>query len=89
MVLKLAVFFTRRGATAYENSPAGGELVAGSMRLWGSNAGDGYIHTGKRRLQKAGVTIGREAGNECEERPRPISSYTGARERRKTQETSG
>lgn len=55
-------YFHVGGATAHANPP-GGDLVAGYMGLWRSNAGDGYLHAGKRRLEKASLVVGLEASD--------------------------
>ena len=63
------------GATAYANSLDGGDLVAGLMGLWRSDAKDGYIHACAPRLEYAGRRIAMESGMALADRPGPVASY--------------
>lgn len=63
------------GATAYCNSPNGGEIVAGYMGLWVSDAKYAYFHGCNGLLEKAGYSIAREVGDTPAVRPGPVSTY--------------
>lgn len=62
---------------AYTNSNHAGELVAVCIGLYRSQTGGGYIHAGKKRLERAELAIGREEGDECGGRPGPVSAHSG------------
>lgn len=56
--------FLRIGDTTASNIyPDGGELVVDYMDMWRSNAGDEYLHEGSKRLDRAGISIGKEMGD--------------------------
>ena len=67
------------GATAYANSPSGGELCASMMGLWRSAARNRYLHAGEQWMERAGTAIGRETGQTMAGRPGPVAGYSGRR----------
>lgn len=52
------------GETEYANSPEGREIVDGCMGMWRSIAGDRYVYAGEGIMDRTGVEIGRETGDE-------------------------
>lgn len=67
------------GATAYANSPEGGDLIAGFMGLWLSDSKYSYMHACVGRLHRASLSVGREKGDDIAMRPGPVNAYAPRR----------
>lgn len=63
------------GATAYANSPEGGEIFSEFVGLWTSSSKLDYLYACSLRIEAAGIAIARERGMEIAVRPGAVARY--------------